>query len=352
MSENKTVAAFGMQTLHSPMAPMSIERRWLREHDVEIDIQYCGVCHTDLHWIHGLAGDHVFPLVPGHEIVGRVTRVGPSVSGFKVGDLAAIGPHCDSCRSCGYCEQHQEQYCLKAVSTYGSHDPYIEGHFTYGGYSRSIVAHENFVFRMPRNLDAAAAAPLVCAGATPWGAFKRWNVGADDWVGVIGLGGLGHMGVKLAKALGARVTVITTSKSKEADAFVLGADEVLVSTDADAMMKHDATFSFLLNTVPVPHDMNVYVPLLRPRGVISKVGTPFCMPENMHPFVSLRGLVIAGSITCGMEEAQEMLDFCGKHNVVADIEMVDIKDLDRAFERIEKNDVKYRFVIDMSSLDG
>lgn len=347
-----TVAAYGTQGPTESLGPMNIDRRDPGPADIDIEVLYCGVCHSDLHIARNDWGHTRYPLVPGHEIVGRVVRVGSDVSKYKPGDKVAIGCMVDSCRTCSSCEDGLEQYCDQGmVGTYGSPDRRHDNVITYGGYSQRMVVDENYVLRVPDNLDLKAAAPLLCAGITTWSPLSHWKVGKGDTVGVIGLGGLGHMGVKFAHALGAHVVMITTSPGKAEDARKLGADEVLISTDAEAMKSASKKFDFLLNTIPVPHDINPYLSLLKRDGAMVIVGALAPLSEKLHtgPMVMQRR-TIAGSIIGGIRETQEMLDFCGQHNILPEVEMIEMETINEAYERLLKNDVKYRFVIDIASL--
>jgi len=317
---------------------------------VGIDIAFCGVCHTDLHFAKNDWGRSNYPLVPGHEIVGTVNAVGTEVKKFKLGQKVAVGCFVNSCHTCSSCAVDLEQYCLKGVTgTYNapSVDP---GGFTYGGYSKNIVVDEHFVLRMPEGLDLAGAAPLLCAGITTYSPLKHWNIQAGMSVGVIGLGGLGHMGIKFAHAMGAKTTMITSSAHKAQDALRLGADGVLLSNDAAAMQANANQFDFLLNTIPVYHDYNVYLPLLKVDGTMCIVGT-----IGMNAELNARSLIggrrsVAGSLVGGIKETQEMLDFCAQHQILSDIEMIPMDGINQAYERMLQSDVKYRFVIDMSTL--
>ena len=344
------VKAYAAQAADAPIAPMAIERREPGSHDVEIDILYCGVCHSDLHQARNDWGGSLYPMVPGHEIVGRVTRVGEHVGKLKVGDLAGVGCMVDSCRRCDPCEADLEQYCTERCTvTYNGRERGT-GQLTFGGYSERIVVEERFVVKVPEGLDLKAVAPLLCAGITTYSPLKHWKVGPGQKVGVIGLGGLGHMGVKFAKALGARVVMITTSPEKGKDALRLGADEVLVSRDAVAMEKARNSFDFLLNTIPVGHDMNPYMALLKLDGTMVLVGALTALDPLMGFSVIAGRKSVAGSAIGGMAETQEMIDFCAAHGIVSDVEMIRIQDVNAAYERLLKNDVHYRFVIDMASL--
>lgn len=344
------VKAYGAQASDANLEALDIERRDITANDVKIEITYCGVCHSDIHQVRNDWKNSNYPVVPGHEIIGKVTEVGDNVKNFKQGDLVGVGCMVDSCQECDSCKEDLEQFCEKgATLTYNSKDKHLEGH-TFGGYSEQVIVDKDFVLKVPENIDARGAAPLLCAGITTWSPLRHWNVKKGDKVGVIGLGGLGHMGVKFAHALGAHVVMITTSPSKADDAKELGADEVLVSKDEDAMKKQAGTFDFLLNTVPVGHDVNPYVALLKRDATMVLVGA-------IEPLDAVHGggLIggrksIAGSVIGGIKETQEMLDFCGEHNIVSDIEMIDMQNINEAFERVVKSDVKYRFVIDMKSL--
>ena len=336
----------------SPLAAATIPRRDLNERDVQIEILFCGVCHSDIHQVRDEWHDFmptVYPCVPGHEIVGRITRVGNGVTTFKPGDLGAVGCLVDSDRSCANCEADLEQFCPNAVLTYNGTDKHLGG-VTYGGYSDSIVVDEHFVLSVPSNLDLAGAAPLLCAGITTYSPLMHWGVTKGKKVGVVGLGGLGHMAVKIAHALGAHVVVFTTSPNKTEDALRLGADEVVVSRNANEMQKHAGSFNFILDAVAANHDINAYLNLLAVDGNITLVGAP----EKPFP-VSAFGLIggrhsLSGSMIGGIKETQEMLDFCGKHNITADVEVIPIQKINEAYERMLKSDVKYRFSIDMASL--
>ncbi len=346
------VSAFAAKSAESPLGPLSIERREPLEQDVEIDILYCGVCHSDLHIARNEWGGTTYPVVPGHEILGKVTRVGSKVSRFKVGDLAAVGCMVDSCRSCENCKEGLEQFCRKGcVFTYNSEDKHSGG-MTYGGYSTKVVVDEAFTLNVPKNLDPARAAPLLCAGITTYSPLRRWGAGKGRKVGVVGLGGLGHMGVKFAHAMGAHTVLFTTSEGKVADAKKLGADEVVISKNEDQMAAHAGSFDMVLNTVSADHDLNAYLNLLKLDGTLVMVG----VPPNPQP-VAIFGLMmprrqIAGSLIGGIAETQEMLDFCGEHKIECDIELIKMQQINEAYERMLKSDVKYRFVIDMASLKG
>lgn len=347
MTTTRAYAAFDA-TL--PLAPFSVDRRDPGPRDVQIDILYCGVCHSDLHQARNDWRNTFYPVVPGHEIVGRVVQVGAEVRKLKAGDYAGVGCLVDSCRHCASCNANLEQYCEKIPTlTYNSLERGKETR-TYGGYSEQIVVDERFVVSIPRTLDLRAVAPLLCAGITTYSPLRHWKVGKGQKVGVVGLGGLGHMGVKFAKALGAHVVMITTSPRKGEDAMRLGADEVLVSTDPEAMTKHAGSFHFLLNTVPVTHDVNPYMGLVARDGAMVLVGALGPMPPLLGIGLMRGRKSLAGSIIGGLAETQEMIDFCAEHNIVCDVEMIEIQDIDAAYERLLKNDVHYRFVIDMASL--
>jgi uncharacterized zinc-type alcohol dehydrogenase-like protein len=334
-----------------PLAPYRFERREPREHDVVIEILFCGVCHSDLHTVRDEWGKGVYPIVPGHEIVGRVTRVGKGVSKFKAGDLAGVGCMVDSCRECANCKDDLEQFCMKgATFTYAGKDRQ-DGTPTQGGYSSQIVVDEAFVLRISDKLDLAAVAPLLCAGITTYSPLKHWKVGKGSKVGVVGLGGLGHMALKLAHAFGAQVVQFTTSESKRADALRLGAHEVVMSNDEAQMQAHAGTFDFILDTVSAPHDINAYLQMLKRDGTMTLVGVPDTPPTLPAGSLIFGRKSLAGSLIGGIAETQEMLDFCAEHGIVSDIEKIDIKDINEAYERMLKSDVKYRFVIDMASLN-
>ena len=347
-----TAKAFAAQSAKSPLGPLSIERRELGPTDVGIDIKYCGVCHSDLHTARGEWGGSTYPVVPGHEAVGVVTAVGASVSGFKAGDSVGVGCMVDSCRNCNACREGLEQYCDGGtVFTYNSADKHFPGRQTYGGYSSRIVVDQNFVLRISSKLDLAAAAPLLCAGITTYSPLRHWGIKKGQKVGIVGLGGLGHMGIKFAAAFGAHVVTFTTSESKVEDAKRLGSHEVVISKDAAQMAKHANSFNFILNTVAASHNLDAFVGLLRLNGTMCLVGAP----EHAHPSPSVMNLIfkrraIAGSLIGGIAETQEMLDFCAAHNIVSDIELIKIQAINEAYERMLKGDVKYRFVIDNSSL--
>jgi uncharacterized zinc-type alcohol dehydrogenase-like protein len=344
--------AYSAASATSPLASATIPRHDPTESDVQIEILFCGICHSDLHQVRdewsGVMPT-VYPCVPGHEIVGRVTKVGSAVTKFKRGDLAAVGCMVDSDRTCPECQAGLEQFCPNMTLTYNFPDKHLGG-VTYGGYSDSIVVDERFVLQVPSNLNLDGAAPLLCAGITTYSPMRHWNVGKGKKVGVVGLGGLGHMAVKFAHALGAHVVVFTTSPKKKDDALRLGADEVILSTNADEMRKHERGFDFILDAVSADHDINAYINLLRRDGNIVMVGAP-----EKPLAVSVFGLIMArrsfsGSPIGGIAETQEMLDFCGKHNITSDVEVIPIQKVNEAYERLLKADVKYRFSIDMASL--
>ena len=345
-------SAYAAQSATTPLAPAHIERREPGPTDVRIDIAFCGVCHSDVHTARSEWPGTSYPVVPGHEIVGRVSAVGGQVKGFKPGDLAGVGCLVDSCRTCGSCGQGLEQYCENGmVLTYNSPDPHT-GKMTYGGYSSHIVVDEAFVLRMPASLDLAASAPLLCAGITTYSPLREWGAGPGKRVGVVGLGGLGHMGVKLARAMGAEVVLFTTSPGKVADAKRLGATEAVVSSDRDAM-KAAGKLDFILDTVAAPHDLDAYLELLRRDGTLCLVGAP----ERPHPSPGVFNLIfqrrrLAGSLIGGLPETQEMLDFCGERGIVADIELIPMSAINTAYDRMVRSDVRYRFVIDMGTLGG
>ena len=344
------VKAFGTEAPTENLKPLNIERREVTAKDIEIEILYCGVCHSDLHTARNEWQGTIYPNVPGHEIVGRISKIGSAVTKFKVGDLAGVGCMVDSCRDCEHCKSGNEQYCENGNTlTYNSLEKHLNKQ-TFGGYSERIVVDEDFVLRIPENLDLAATAPLLCAGITTWSPLRHWNVGEGTKVGIVGIGGLGHMGVKLAKAMGAHVVVITTSPSKVEDAMRLGADEVVLSTDEEQMKANANTLHFILDCVSAQHDINSYLSLLKLDGTLAIVGAP----EQPLP-VSAFSLILsrrsfAGSAIGSIAETQEMLDFCGKHNIVSDIELIKMQDINTAYDRLLKGDVIYRFVIDMASL--
>ncbi|MBD8184238.1 NAD(P)-dependent alcohol dehydrogenase [Pantoea agglomerans] len=343
--------AYAAQDAKSKLAPFDFKPRELRAHDVQLEVLFCGVCHSDLHQARNEWKNTIFPVVPGHEIVGRVTAVGPQTQKYKVGDLVGVGCMVDSCRSCPSCQQGLEQYCENGfVGTYNGEDRET-GAITYGGYSTSMVVDESFVLRIPENLELAGVAPLLCAGITTYSPLRHWNVGPGKKVGIVGLGGLGHMGVKIAHAMGAHVVLFTTSPSKIEDGKRLGADEVVISKDAEQMAQHANSFDFILNTVAAQHDLNPFITLLKLDGNMTLVGAP----EHDHPTPQVFNLIfkrrsIAGSLIGGIAETQEMLDFCGEHGITSDIELIAMDQINEAYERMLKSDVKYRFVIDINTL--
>jgi uncharacterized zinc-type alcohol dehydrogenase-like protein len=344
--------AYSAASAASPLASATIPRRDPSEHDVQIEILFCGICHSDLHTVRNEWSEFmptVYPCVPGHEIVGRVTKVGAAVTKFKPGDLGAVGCLVDSDHTCPECQVGLEQFCANGVLTYNSPDKHIGG-VTYGGYSDSIVVNERFVLHVPSNLDLAAAAPLLCAGITTYSPLRHWGAGPGKKVGIVGLGGLGHMGVKLAHAMGAHVVVFTTSPRKKDDAIRLGADEVVVSRNANEMQQHKGSFDFILDAVSAEHDISAYLALLRRDGNLTLVGAPE-KPLPVSAFNLILGRrSLSGSPIGGIPETQEMLDFCGRHNLTADVEVIPIQKVNEAYERLLKSDVKYRFSIDMASL--
>ena len=349
------VISYAAVSAKEKLAPLHIERREVGAKDVQIEILFCGVCHSDLHTARNEWQNSVYPVVPGHEIVGRVIKVGADVKAFKAGDLAGVGCLVDSCRVCPDCLDGLEQYCDGEVFTYNSEDKNFKdaGKMTYGGYSSQIVVDEHFVLRISDKLNLAAVAPLLCAGITTYSPLKHWKVGPGSKVGIVGLGGLGHMGVKLAHAMGAHVVLFTTSASKVADAKRLGADEVVISKNPDEMQAHLKSFDFILNTVAAAHNLDIFTELLKRDGTMCLNG----VPEHSHPSPSIFNLIfkrrqIAGSLIGGIKETQEMLDFCAEHNITSDIEIIAMKDINQAYERMVKGDVKYRFVIDMATLES
>ena len=345
--------AYAAASATSGLGPATIRRRSPGPRDLQIEVTFCGVCHSDLHQVRGewqSTMPTVYPCTPGHEIVGRVAKAGSAVRRFKEGDMAAVGCMVDSCRKCSACREGQEQFCEgPATFTYNSADSHLGG-VTYGGYSESIVVDQDFVLRVPDGLDPAGAAPLLCAGITTYSPLRHWKVGQGQKVGVVGLGGLGHMAVKLANAFGARVVVLTTSPGKAEDAVRLGAQDVVVTKDPAAMQNEAGSFDFILDTVSAPHDLNAYLQLLKRDGTLTLVGAP----ETPMPLVVFSLLFgrrrLAGSLIGGIRETQEMLDFCGEHGIVSDVEVIPIQQINQAYDRLVKSDVKYRFVIALSSL--
>ncbi|MGU3540009.1 NAD(P)-dependent alcohol dehydrogenase [Methylobacterium sp. A54F] len=345
-----TCTGYAATSAETPLAPFTFDRRDPGPNDVEIEIVYCGVCHSDLHQARNEWQNTLYPCVPGHEIVGRVTRVGAEVRDFKAGDLAAVGCMVDSCRTCTACREGLEQYCEPGfTATYNGPEQGTGGN-TFGGYSSHIVVDRHFVLHVPEGLDLAGVAPLLCAGITTYSPLRRWGAGPGKKVGIVGLGGLGHMGVKLAHAMGAHVVLFTTSPGKEADARRLGADEVVISRDAEQVTRHAESFDLIVDTVAAAHDINAYLGLLKRDCTLVQVGAPE-KPLDVNVFsVIWRRRSFAGSLIGGIAETQEMLDFCGKHGITADIEMIPISEIETAYGRMLKSDVKYRFVIDMASL--
>ena len=341
--------AYGTASASQPLGPLSIERRQPGSHDVKIDILYCGVCHSDLHTVRNEWKNTLYPSVPGHEIVGTVTAVGDKVTKFKVGDTVGVGCMVDSCQHCASCAEGEEQYCENGfTATYNGRGK----ENTWGGYAENVVVDEKFVLRIGHDAGKlAAVAPLLCAGITTYSPLRHWGAGPGKKVGIVGLGGLGHMGVKLAHAMGAHVVLFTTSPGKQEDARRLGADEVVISKDSAQMEQHAASFDFILNTVAAPHDLDAFLTLLKRDGTMCLVGAP----ATPHPSPTVFNLIfkrrqLAGSLIGGIRETQEMLDFCARHGIVSDIEMIAMKDINEAYERMLKGDVKYRFVIDMATL--
>ena len=354
MPSPMTTHAYGAHAADKPLEALTIQRRAPGPRDVQIDIAYCGVCHSDLHTVRSEWQGTLYPCVPGHEIVGHVSAVGGEVTGFEVGDTVGVGCLVDSCQSCAACEEGLEQYCDNGfVGTYNGQTKDEPGH-TLGGYSQRIVVDEGFVLKVHHPAEQlAAVAPLLCAGITTYSPLRHWNVGPGQKVGIVGIGGLGHMGIKLAHAMGARVVAFTTSESKKQDALALGADEVVVSRNRDEMKAHTGSFDFILDTVAASHDLDAYTALLKRDGTLCLVG----VPEDPHPSPNVGPLIfrrraIAGSLIGGIKETQEMLDFCAEHGIVSEIEMIRMQQIDDAYERMLRSDVKYRFVIDMASLDG
>ncbi|MBK8814819.1 MAG: NAD(P)-dependent alcohol dehydrogenase [Methylococcaceae bacterium] len=334
----------------TPLVPFSFERREPLANDVQIEILYCGVCHSDIHQVRNEWGNASFPMVPGHEIIGKVTALGGAVTDFKIGETVGVGCLVDSCRTCPDCQDHLEQFCNAPTFTYNSEDQ-ISGGNTYGGYSTQVVVDRHFVLHVSDKLDPAAAAPLLCAGITTYSPLKHWKIGKGHKVGIVGLGGLGHMGVKFARAMGAHVVLFTTSANKVEDAKRIGAHEVVISKDDEAMQQHRLSFDFILNTVAAAHNLDSFTELLKRDGTLCLVG----VPDHPHPSPSVGNLIfkrrqIAGSLIGGIKETQEMLDFCAEHNIVSDIETIPMQQINEAYERMLKSDVKYRFVIDLASL--
>lgn len=346
-----TVKAYGAESTTADLKEMNIERRDVTSKDVEIEILYCGVCHSDLHTARNDWGGTIYPAVPGHEIVGRITKVGSEVTKFKVGDLAGVGCIVDSCGHCNSCKHDLEQYCENGFTgTYNGKDEHLGGH-TFGGYSQKVVVDSHHVLKVPENLDLAAVAPLLCAGITTWSPLKHWNVGPNSKVAVVGLGGLGHMAIKLAKGLGAEVTLFSRTPGKTEDAKQLGADHVIISTNEAQMDSVKGKFDVIIDTVPYVHDVNPYVTTLNINGTHVLVGYLGGLEPILNTVPMILGRKsVAGSVIGGIAETQEMLDFCGEHNIVSEIEMIKMQDINEAYERMLKSDVRYRFVIDMQSL--
>lgn len=345
-----TVRGYAAHSSDSALVPFTFERRALRPDDIEIDILFCGVCHSDVHHVRNDWGGEEYPIVPGHEIVGRVTRVGDQVTRFKADDIVGVGCLVDSCSQCSACAHDHEQYCDTNTLTYADHDR-RDGAPTFGGYAEKIVVTEKFVLGIPAGLDLAGSAPLLCAGITSYSPLRRWHAGSGKKVAVVGLGGLGHMALKLAKAMGAEVTLFSRSPGKEQDAQRLGAGQVVISADAAQMEAVAGSFDLIIDTVPYEHDVNPYVATLAPGGALVLVGYlgPLSTPVNSAPLV-FRGKSLAGSLIGGLKETQEMLDFCGEHGITSDVEVIRIQEINAAYERMLKSDVKYRFVIDLASL--
>ena len=347
------VKAFGTYAANKNLQELTISRRIITPEDVEIEILFCGVCHSDIHTARGDWAGTKYPCVPGHEIIGKVLRVGSNVSGFNIGDTVGVGCLVDSCLSCSSCKSGHEQYCLNgSTGTYNGEDKHLGGH-TFGGYSEKVVVKQDFVLKIPASLDPAAAAPLLCAGITTWSPLKHWNVTKGTKVAVVGLGGLGHMAIKLARALGAEVTLFSRTPSKEQDAIKLGAHNVVISTDQNQMDAAKSKYDLIIDTVPYVHDVNPYVSTLNINGTLVLVG--YLGP--LDPFLNSAPMIlgrrsVAGSVIGGIKETQEMLDFCGKHGIVSEIEMIKMQQINTAYERMLKSDVRYRFVIDMESLKG
>ena len=342
--------AYAVQDATSPVAPFTIERREPRERDVVIEISHCGICHSDIHQARNEWNNAIYPMVPGHEIVGKVTRVGSAVKKLAVGDTVGVGCLVDSCRTCPSCKDGLEQYCEAAmVGTYNAYEKGTKD-ITFGGYSERIVTDEDFVLKVSPKLDPARVAPLLCAGITTWSPLRHWKVQKGQRVGVIGLGGLGHMAVKLARALGAEVTVFTTSPSKKADALALGAHDVVLSKDAAAMAAQAERFDFIIDTVSAPHDYNAIIGLLKRDGALTLVGAPPTPAEIIGFGLIMKRRSVSGSLIGGIKETQEMLDFCAEHEILADVEVIAASKINEAYERMLKGDVKYRFVIDIASL--
>lgn len=345
------IKAYGTEAADAPLKQMNIERREVTSKDIEIEILFCGVCHSDLHTARNDWRGTNYPAVPGHEIVGKVTKIGKEVTRLQVGDSAAVGCLVDSCRECESCKHDLEQYCLGGmVGTYNGPDKHLGGH-TFGGYSEKIVVDEHFVLKVPSNLDLAATAPLLCAGITTWSPLRHWKAGKGSKVAVVGLGGLGHMAIKLAKGLGAEVTLFSRTPDKKKDGLKLGADKVIISTENNQMNSVKGRFDLIIDTVPYVHDINPYVSTLNISGTLVLVGYLGGLEPYLNSVPMILGRkAVAGSLIGGIAETQEMLDFCGKHNIVSEIEIIKMDDINEAYERMLKSDVRYRFVIDMASL--
>ena len=346
----KKTIGYAAHDYTSQLAPFSFERRNPLPTDIQIEILFCGVCHSDIHQVRNEWGNSTFPMVPGHEIVGKVIQVGNEVTNFKIGDNVGVGCMVGSCGVCPECQDNLEQYCNSAEFTYNSPDSHSGG-TNYGGYSKQIVVNQHFALHISNKLDLAAAAPLLCAGITTYSPLKHWNVGKGDKVGIVGLGGLGHMAIKFAHAFGAHVVLFTTSPGKTEDAKRLGANEVVISKNPEEMAQHVASFDFILNTVAASHNLDAYTALLKRDGTLCLIG----VPDQSHPSPDIANLIfkrrsIAGSLIGGLKETQEMLDFCAEHKITSDIEIIPIQEINKAYDRILKSDVKYRFVIDLASL--
>jgi len=349
--ETNMVKAYGTEATDAPLKQMHITRREVTATDIEIEILFCGVCHSDLHTARNDWGGTVYPAVPGHEIVGKVTKVGSAVTKLKVGDFAGVGCLVDSCRECASCKQDLEQYCLTgSTGTYNSRDKHL-GTQTFGGYSEKVVVDEHFVLKIPASLNLAATAPLLCAGITTWSPLRHWKAGKGTKVAVVGLGGLGHMAIKLAKALGAEVTLFSRTAGKTKDAMELGANDVIISTDSQQMNSVKGKFDLIIDTIPNVHNVNPYVTTLNVSGTLVLVGYLGGLEPILNTVPMILGRKsVAGSVIGGIAETQEMLDFCGQHNIVSEIEVINIQEINQAYERMLKSDVRYRFVIDMESL--
>ena len=348
--DTKIVKAYGTASAEADLNQLNINRRSVTAKDVEIDILFCGVCHSDLHFARNDWGMTQYPVVPGHEIVGTVTKIGSGVSKYKVGDLVAVGCLVDSCRTCNNCKDDLEQYCPQWVGTYGGYDKHLDTP-THGGYSETIVVDEDFVLSVPGNLDKAGIAPVLCAGITTWSPLKHWKVDKNSKVAVVGLGGLGHMAIKLAAALGAHVTLFSRSTNKVQDGLALGADQVIISTDEGQMASFMGNFDVIIDTVPYAHDLNPYIGTLNTNGTLVVVGYLGPLDPMLVTVPMIMGRKsVAGSLIGGIAETQELLDFCGKHNITSDVEVIKIQDINKAYERMLKSDLHYRFVIDMKSL--